>query len=160
MQQLDQKAVLRFIAFTLLTCPPNILWQAWLERAFPGQGRLARAGKTAQSSTGNTARKFLLDQTVGACINTIFLCVWSCSLANEAFDSCGRSLVIMSWLKGAPNREIQQKVRTEFWPLLKASYSVWPIVSLLSFTVVPAENRILFGSAIGLLWNVFLSMRA
>lgn len=26
----------RFVTFSLLSCPPNVLWQTWLERTFPG----------------------------------------------------------------------------------------------------------------------------
>lgn len=39
-----------------------------------------------------------------------------------------------------------------------AGYKVWPLVSLLSFTVIPADKRVLFGSLVGVGWGVFLSL--
>jgi hypothetical protein len=99
--------ILRFISFTLLTCPPNVWWQGWLERQFPSRGRLAKEGKGGQSPTGNTARKFLLDQSVGALVNTLLYgrsCCIACADADASF------LIVMSWLKGSTSTEIRAKV--------------------------------------------------
>lgn len=41
-----------------------------------------------------------------------------------------------------------------------AGYKLWPLVSLLNFTVVPVEQRTLVGSLVGLGWGVFLALRA
>ena len=43
-------------------------------------------------------------------------------------------------------------------PLMLAGYKLWPLVSLLSFTVIPPEKRVIFGSLIGVGWGVFLSL--
>lgn len=72
-----------FLTWTLVSCPPNILWQVYLEEKYPankpspeaqgvGQGKpqAGGAGKTRLSKT-NTTKKFLLDQTFGATANTV-----------------------------------------------------------------------------------------
>ena len=41
-----------------------------------------------------------------------------------------------------------------------AGYKLWPLVSLLNFTVVPVERRVVVGSLVGLGWGVFLALRA
>lgn len=41
-----------------------------------------------------------------------------------------------------------------------AGYKIWPLVSLLSFTVIPVEQRTLVGSLVGLGWGVFLALKA
>lgn len=39
-------------------------------------------------------------------------------------------------------------------------YKLWPLVSLLNYTVVPMEKRVVVGSLVGLGWGVFLAMKA
>lgn len=39
-------------------------------------------------------------------------------------------------------------------------YKLWPLVSLLNYTVVPVEKRVVVGSLVGLGWGVFLAMKA
>lgn len=41
-----------------------------------------------------------------------------------------------------------------------AGYKLWPVVSLLSFTVVPVGSRVVFGSVVGVGWGVFLCLFA
>ncbi|KAK5942195.1 hypothetical protein PMZ80_006150 [Knufia obscura] len=72
-----------FLTWTLISCPPNILWQVYLEEKYPankvdpraqgvGQGspQAGGAGKKRLSKT-NTTKKFLLDQSIGAVANTV-----------------------------------------------------------------------------------------
>jgi hypothetical protein len=56
------------VLFTFLTCPPNFLWQEYLEETFPGK-QIEPDGTTSLHRT-NTAKKFLLDQTIGTLVNT------------------------------------------------------------------------------------------
>lgn len=46
----------------------------------------------------------------------------------------------------------------DFWPILIAGFKLWPIVSILNFTVVPTDKRLLVGSLFGVLWAVYLSL--
>lgn len=41
-----------------------------------------------------------------------------------------------------------------------AGYKLWPLVSLLNFTVVPVEQRTFVGGLVGLGWGVYLAIRA
>lgn len=45
-------------------------------------------------------------------------------------------------------------------PLMMAGWKLWPAVSLLNFTIVPVNRRILVGSIVGLFWGIFLSLFA
>lgn len=44
--------------------------------------------------------------------------------------------------------------------LMLAGYKLWPLVSLLQFTVVPVQQRVVVGSLVGVGWGVFLSLLA
>ena len=49
--------------------------------------------------------------------------------------------------------------RTEFWPLMKAGWKLWPLVSVLNFTIVKTvEARNLVGSLAGMVWGIYLSL--
>jgi len=39
-----------------------------------------------------------------------------------------------------------------------AGWKLWPAVSIISFSVVPADKRVVFGSLIALGWNIYLGM--
>lgn len=43
---------------------------------------------------------------------------------------------------------------------MTAGYKLWPIVSLLNFTVIPFDYRIIFGGIVGVAWGIFLSLFA
>ena len=40
------------------------------------------------------------------------------------------------------------------------SYKIWPVASIISFSFVPAEKRIVFLSIVGLAWGVYMSLVA
>lgn len=44
---LDTGPLVTFVAFSLLSCPPNYLWQSWLESTFPGYTSPDDAGTVA-----------------------------------------------------------------------------------------------------------------
>ena len=91
-------------------------------------------------SKRNTFYKFATDQLFGAPLNTLLF------------------LAAMGYLGGREGEELGRYVGAEFWPLMKAGTKVWPLVSLLAFSVVPADKRVAFGSVVGFAWNVYLSL--
>ncbi|KAH7182496.1 uncharacterized protein B0J16DRAFT_148872 [Fusarium flagelliforme] len=159
--------LLRFITLTVMTAPPNYHWQAYLEKTFPAYpapkgpnlGRLndlemqpsqdaeVKVGqpqkKEPKFSMKNTLTKWFVDCiTAGAIMNTI------------AF------LVIMGLLKGQGGTQIVNNIKTETIPIIVAGYKIWPIASIISFTFIPVQRRIVFLSFIGLLWGIYMSLVA
>ncbi|THX52808.1 hypothetical protein D6D06_06498 [Aureobasidium pullulans] len=159
---------LRFVIFTLLTAPPNYLWQHALERVFPGRKPIDST-KTVlpryeirehdellgedvlqqeeefetKLDWKNTMIKWFVDcMTLGALLNT------------AAF------LILMGIMKGRSPGEIGTVLRTDTFPIIYASYKIWPLASIVNFALIPVEKRIVFLSAIGLVWGVFLSLTA
>jgi protein Mpv17 len=178
------RELLIFVSFSIISCPPNYLWQTWLEAAFPGytdsltpqeKGKLMdekvldrstatdttslrtrnekQAALTSESapspqkakkqlSIRNTAIKFLLDQSIGAAVNTVMFIMGIAMLRGQ------------SWQYG------WEETKTGFWPLVFAGQKLWPLVSIISLTLVPVERRMVFGSVIGVGWGIFLSLMA
>ena len=71
--------------FTLLTCPPNFLWQQFLEESFPGSFTEADGSQSLHKV--NTVKKFMLDQTIGAVVNTVAFVAFFAALSGK--DSYG-----------------------------------------------------------------------
>ncbi|KAK0110029.1 hypothetical protein ONS95_002690 [Cadophora gregata] len=155
--------VLQFTLFNALNCPPNFLWQSFLESSFPStylvpsDSAIAAAAKNDEKeldreesthtllesklSIRNTLIKFLLDQTIGATVNTLLF-----------------SLVFAGF-RGEGYKEAVGIAAEEFWPLMRAGWTVWPLVSLLNYSVVKSvEGRALVGSLAGMGWGVYLSL--
>lgn len=69
-------------------------------------------------------------------------------------------LTIIGFLKGQPWTKIADNLRTETFHIIFAGYRVWPIASIISFSLIPVERRILFFSTIGFAWNLWLTLIA
>ncbi|KAI6781651.1 integral membrane protein Mpv17 PMP22 family [Emericellopsis cladophorae] len=167
----DFTQLLRFVALTLITAPPNFVWQQLLEKTFPaylpatpaqqrkddiemkagvGEGILdgdpgAQRGqeRSERFSLRNTLTKWFVDcMTMGAIMNTI------------AF------LVIMGIMKGQGGAQIMSNIKTETIPIIVAGYKIWPIASIISFSFIPVHRRIVFLSFVGLLWGIYMSLVA
>nr|POE59344.1 protein sym1 [Quercus suber] len=170
--KLDTIPLLHFILFAALNTPPNYLWQTWLEAQFPAYttslsgaekekvmddkvtgthqasdtSRFATTTHPTKSKKSlnirNTASKFLLDQTFGAAVNTVLF------------------IAVLALFRGESWGGVAEEVKSKFWPMIFAGQKLWPMVSVLSFTVVPVQYRMLFGSVIGVFWGIFLSLTA
>ncbi|KID82535.1 Mpv17/PMP22 [Metarhizium guizhouense ARSEF 977] len=146
---------------TLLTTPPNYHWQQFLERRFPAyvptrppyeaielqdiaeEGGERQAQPPEAFSYHNTLAKWFIDCiTVGAVLNTV------------AF------LVIMGVLKARSPGSIWQGVVDDTVPIIVAGYRIWPLASIVSFSVIPVSKRIVFLSFIGFLWGIYMSLVA
>lgn len=99
--------------------------------------------KRGKLNLRNTAIKWFIDCiTVGAIINTL------------AF------LIIMGLLKLQGPATIWQNIKDRMVKIIVDGYKLWPIASVISFSFVPVERRIVFFSFVGLCWNVYLSLVA
>ncbi|KAG9696126.1 hypothetical protein KCU95_g4541, partial [Aureobasidium melanogenum] len=159
---------LRFVIFTLLTAPPNYLWQHALERMFPGRkplnptktmlpryeirelnGPSGEEGSQQQEEPEtkldwkNTMIKWFIDCiTLGALLNT------------------GLFIILMGIMKGRSMHQIGFALRTSTFSIIYASYTIWPLASIVNFSLIRVEKRIVFLSLVGLVWGIFLSLTA
>lgn len=156
---------LRFVTLTFITTPPNYVWQQWLERTFPAyerrlptrdvenemkskeDGKAYEPGGSAEHKAKlnirNTVTKWFIDCiTMGAIMNTV------------AF------FILMGILKQQTVAQIRQNIWTETIPLIVAGYKIWPLASIISFSCVPVERRIIFLNFVGLVWGIYLSLIA
>ncbi|OAP64616.1 hypothetical protein AYL99_00588 [Fonsecaea erecta] len=153
---IDPVALVHFIIIAVVTTPPNYKWQLALERNFPtsttssdDKGVDARkkkdddapvASKKETLSVTNTVAKFVLDQTIGASLNTIWF------------------IIMINLLRGESASHILTTIQKDFFPMLIAGYKFWPIVTLLNLVVVPVEHRMFVGGLAGLAWGVYVSL--
>lgn len=127
--ELDTTSLARYTTYSLLSSPPNILWQSWLESHFPGR------------EPRNLATKSALDLTLGA-------------LANSAAFVVG-----MDMLRGERDVQVlMDAVGRRTWPLVVAGARVWPAASMASFALVPLEWRAGFMGLVGVGWNIWLCL--
>jgi len=89
----------------------------------------------------NTIIKFVLDQTVGAAVNSFMFSF------------------VFAGFQGADFQQAIKISKQDFWGLLSAGWKLWPAISLINFTVVKSvEKRNLVGALAGMVWNVYLSL--
>lgn len=161
-----------------MTNPPNR--QDFLESTFPAHPnpnpKPSDSKKSPSSpsqppplSLTNTILKFLLDQTIGAALNTLLFSTFTHSL-RQAMVHAPRITNLPSAAKywssaGAVdfNRvdfgRVWAASKAEFWGLMFAAAKLWPAVSLVNFTLVKSvQGRNLVGALAGVAWGVYISL--
>ncbi|KAF1916984.1 hypothetical protein BDU57DRAFT_251839 [Ampelomyces quisqualis] len=148
--------VVKFAIFSIISNPPNIIWQTFLEDRFPTSVTKATAKSrnekkpvaTVQTETSkiNVMIKFLLDQTVGALVNTLMF------LAYMAYFNASQQDGQDTW------STIAKDCSNKTWPMMKDGYKFWPAVSLISFVWIPVDKRVVFGCSVGVIWGIYLSL--
>ncbi|KAL4992839.1 hypothetical protein BDW68DRAFT_148960 [Aspergillus falconensis] len=152
--ELDSQALFQFTTSALILSPLAFLWLEGLEQRFPGfeQAQPARGKeKTEEEGKGkdkdklnikNIVAKIVVDQLIGGAWNTV------------AF------IATMGILRGQDYEVIKGEIMKNFWPYMLAGLKFWPLVSILNFTVVPANQRLLVGNLFGVVWGVYVSLMA
>ena len=68
--------------------------------------------------------------------------------------------ILMGLLKRQSFAQIGLNIRTETIPVIVAGYKIWPFASIISFSCVPVEKRIVFLNFVGLIWGIYMSLVA
>ncbi|EAW08736.1 Mpv17/PMP22 family protein [Aspergillus clavatus NRRL 1] len=145
---LDLQALFQFTTCAFILSPLTFVWLENLEARLPGftedkdvsKTEAKNGPKKQKLNVKNTVAKVIIDQTIGATINT------------AAF------IMTMGLLRGQDFEVIKGQLRDDFVPIMLAGLKLWPFVSVLNFTVVPADKRLLVGSLFGVIWAVYLSL--
>ncbi|PNP55694.1 hypothetical protein THARTR1_04218 [Trichoderma harzianum] len=168
---IDWVPVFQYVLFAVVSTPPNFLWQDFLESTFPAHppSDSKKSPSPPKLSLVNTICKFLLDQTVGAALNTLLFSTFTHSL-RQAMVHAPRITSLPSAAKywssaGAVdfNRVdfgvVWAAAKAEFWALMFAAAKLWPAVSLVNFTLVKSvQGRNLVGALAGVAWGVYISL--
>ncbi|KAF4308156.1 Mpv17/PMP22 [Botryosphaeria dothidea] len=161
---------LRFVTLTFITAPPNYMWQQLLERTFPAYPRSAaldHAHRSPRVSSDGDPEKRGEDGTLYVeeerpkldLKNTLTKWFVDCITLGAIFNTIA-FLVIMGIMKGQSSAQIGLNIQTETIPIIVAGYKIWPIASIISFSFIPVEKRIVFLSAVGLCWGIYMSLVA
>lgn len=67
----------------------------------------------------------------------------------------------MTAMEGGDNvkRDVENKLKANWWDTLTANWTVWPAVQAVNFTFVPVQLRLLTVNAISIVWNCYLLMQ-
>ncbi|XP_025089435.1 protein Mpv17-like isoform X2 [Pomacea canaliculata] len=60
-------------------------------------------------------------------------------------------------LKGEDSKQIVQKIKMNFVPLMINNYKIWPAAQIINFYFMPLQHRVLFVNFVALGWNTFLA---
>jgi protein Mpv17 len=164
--------VIHFVTYAILNTPINCVWQDLLEGWFPsstpaaaekpvkGQSEKPVVKKQGLNVT-NTLAKFALDQSIGALINIpLFIGIMG-MLKGQSVDQIINTVqeVRLLLLHHVVNTNLTI-VSQDFMDIYISGAKLWPAVSLVSFVAIPANRRVIFGSAAGVVWNIYLSFKA
>ncbi|KAK1992261.1 Mpv17/PMP22 family protein [Colletotrichum falcatum] len=190
---IDWVPVFQFILYTIISTPPNFMWQGFLEETFPAHhvspiknavasaaanddkelDREAREDKLVEPKLNirNTLTKLVLDQTVGATLNTLafsmFMHSIQTAMARPEHLAAAQHSGAYLLSRGAVDyskvdwRAVVRSSRLEFVPIFVAGLKLWPLVSLVNFAFVKSiEGRNLVGSLAGIAWGIYMSLVA
>ncbi|KAK4192468.1 hypothetical protein QBC35DRAFT_424043 [Podospora australis] len=176
---IDPLPLFQFILFALVSTPPNILWQEFLESTFPAHDDprppKEKPPVVPKLNKTNTLIKTILDQTLGAFINTLMFSMFmhgiqaamshhhgsspsASSFVGTLLGAGGGPKQVMRW-ENVNWQHVWEKSRGEFWEIVQAGWKFWPLVSLVNFVFLKTvEARNLLGGLAGLGWGVYISL--
>ncbi|KAF8474709.1 hypothetical protein BDZ91DRAFT_711551 [Kalaharituber pfeilii] len=70
----------------------------------------------------------------------------------------GLFLSYLTVTEGGGTKAIKKRMEQLYFPTLKASYMIWPLVQILNFRVVPLQFQLPFASTVGIFWTCFISL--
>ncbi|KAL6955217.1 hypothetical protein U1Q18_046478, partial [Sarracenia purpurea var. burkii] len=89
---------------------------------------------------------------------------WWVVPAKVAFDQTAWSavwnsiyFVVLGFLRLESPANIFNELKATFWPLLTAGWKLWPFAHLITYGVVPVEQRLLWVDCVELIWVTILS---
>jgi protein Mpv17 len=133
----------RVIKMTLVgTCYAAPLLHTWYTFGVPKVHKFVALFYPKAAQFGSTKKLLLsvfIDQTFFA-----------------AFFTSGFFLV-MDRMAGETIEKSLNNIRHKMWPTLVANWKIWPATSLINFSIVPIDYRVLVANFVGLFWNCYLS---
>lgn len=60
-------------------------------------------------------------------------------------------------LSGKPHNDTAADVQEKLWPILKRAWRFWPFVHLVTYSVIPPTQRILWVNCVDLVWSSILA---
>ncbi|KAI1126943.1 hypothetical protein F5Y10DRAFT_293287 [Nemania abortiva] len=156
---------LQFVLVTLIDALPNYKWQQFLESSFPSYDpsphqRMAtlmsdteKQGQDGAALDGNNDQKPSLNLR-NTIVKTFIDCTWGAVLNTVAF------FILMGFFKWYSIEKIWHNIKHETISVIIAGYKIWPFTSIISFSYVPVERRIVFLNFVGLIWGIYMSLVA
>ncbi|XP_059405236.1 peroxisomal membrane protein 2-like [Carassius carassius] len=65
--------------------------------------------------------------------------------------------VVMNALEGKTLADVQNKLKTSFWPAMKMNWKVWTPIQFININYVPVQFRVLFANLVALFWYAYLA---
>ena len=102
---------------------------------------------------------------MGAAVNTVLFSTFMHSIRAAMADAPGGASTAFLTTRGAIDfskvdlSDVVAKSRAEFWSIIRAGLKLWPVVSVVNFTLIKSiEGRNLVGGLAGVAWGIYMSL--
>ncbi|XP_051749148.1 peroxisomal membrane protein 2 [Ctenopharyngodon idella] len=65
--------------------------------------------------------------------------------------------VVMNALEGKTITDVQNKLKTSYWPAMKMNWKVWTPFQFININYIPVQFRVLFANLVALFWYAYLA---
>ncbi|XP_016142014.1 peroxisomal membrane protein 2-like [Sinocyclocheilus grahami] len=65
--------------------------------------------------------------------------------------------VVMNALEGKTLADVQNKLKTSYWPAMKMNWKVWTPFQFININYVPVQFRVLFAKLVALFWYAYFA---
>ncbi|XP_067296354.1 peroxisomal membrane protein 2 [Pseudorasbora parva] len=65
--------------------------------------------------------------------------------------------VVMNALEGKSITDVQNKLKTSYWPAMKMNWKVWTPFQFININYIPVQFRVLFANLVALFWYAYLA---
>ncbi|XP_051515674.1 peroxisomal membrane protein 2 [Myxocyprinus asiaticus] len=64
---------------------------------------------------------------------------------------------VMNALEGKKLEDLQNKLKTSYWPAMKMNWKVWTPFQFININYIPVQFRVLFANLVALFWYAYLA---
>ncbi|KAL4223126.1 Mpv17 / PMP22 [Mactra antiquata] len=68
-------------------------------------------------------------------------------------------LYVVTILEGHGSAVAIEKIRSQFWMILKMNWKVWTLFTYINVNYIPVRYRVLFGNTVGLFWSIYVAIQ-
>lgn len=115
-------------------------WYLLLERMFPAAVSAAAGAVSRRQQVRQAVKKLTVDQVGFAPVSIAVFLTYMGAIENRDWQT-----------------ETKPKIAKEWLPTLLMNYTIWPLVQLFNFSIVPLHHQVNVVNVVAVFWNAYLS---
>ncbi|KAK9453297.1 hypothetical protein V1511DRAFT_505302 [Dipodascopsis uninucleata] len=147
-----------FAFWAVIQTPMLMTWNIYLDRIFPTNTKTnSRPSKSNEKKNDRKARANIEQASLALNLSNVILKVL---LTESIYSTFSNSLflIYMTLMQTGSFEGAGRRIEKDLVNIQVASLKIWPLVTLVSVLILPADKRVLARAIVGIFWTIYLSL--